>query len=300
MASMNISDFFEENQIVMDGEFRTLGYVDSSISGTLAYGDTACHLKIASMNKNISCIITREDMANYVSGEKGFIFSIQPRNTFYKLHNRLMQSEGYGLQIDSGIGHNCVIHPSAIVSEKTKIGNNVTILENVVIKDGVTIGDNTFIDTGAVIGCDGLLYYFEGERPVFIRHAGGVSIGCNVTILSGAMIVKSVHESFLTVIGNNSIIGISTNIGHEARIGNNCVFSSNCVVARRAQIGNGVFLGPSSVIREHVRIEENAWVRLGSVVIQSVGSGESVSGNFAMNHQLNLRHFVNQQRKRKI
>ena len=200
-----------------------------------------------------------------------------------------MESPDYGLKLEYGTGRQCTIHPSAIVSPRSRIGNNVHIGANVVIKDEVSIGDNTFIDAGAIIGCEGLLYIMDEKRVVFIKHAGGVKIGNNVTILSQAVIAKSVHASFLTLIGDNSIIGISTNIGHEAQIGNNCVISSKCVIARRAKIGEGARIGPSATIREHVRIGPNAQVKLGSVVIEDVKANGSVSGAFALNHTTNLR-----------
>lgn len=290
---MKLSDFFQHNLLRSDGEFITLGYVDSNILGTLAFCDSIFYLNKANQNTNISCVILKEDIGDQAGYEKGVVVADNPRNTFYTLHHSLLSNRDYGLQLEGRIGENCSIHPSATVSKDTIIGDRVTIAENVVIKDGVIIGDNTFIDTGAVVGCDGLLYMRDEEDNVtFIRHAGGVTIGHNVTILSNAKIVRSVHDSHLTSIGNNSIVGISSNIGHEAKIGDNCVLSSNCVVARRATLGDGVWVGPSSVIREHVMIADGAQVKLGSVVVKDVAKGQVVSGNFALEHNRNLMSYV--------
>jgi UDP-3-O-[3-hydroxymyristoyl] glucosamine N-acyltransferase len=296
---VNLSEFFDKGEIVLDGGFSTLGYVDSGVAGSLAYCDTVFYVEKANENRNITCVITKKDLSIRVGSKKGICVSKDPRVAFYKLHNLLLEKGGYRLQLDHKVGRGCSVHPSAIISLNTRIGNYVTIAENVVIKDGVTIGDDTFIDAGAVVGCDGLLYTVEDERVCFVRHAGGVSIGNNVVILSSAVIARSVHGSLLTTIGDNAIIGVSTKIGHEAQIGNNVVISTNCVIARRARIGEGTRIGPSSVVREHVTIGESARVHLGSTVVEDVGRGQSVSGNFALDHKLNLMNYTEMKRPNK-
>ncbi len=286
---MKLSDFDFSVKILQNSEFESLGYVDSDIEKTLAYCDNLSYLLKADTNKNITCIITTEDLAHRVNSTVGVGISATPRASFYKIHHWFIENNKYSTSHEYGIGKHCNIHPSAIVADSVKIGNNVSISENVVIKDQVIIGDNTSIDAGAIIGCDGLLYYKDVANIIYIKHAGGVQIGNNVTILSNAIVAKSIHNSYFTTIGNNSIIGITSNIGHEAQIEDNCVIAGNCVIARKAKICKGSWIGPSSVIREHVIIGKNAQVKLGSVVIKSVEDNKIVSGNFAVDHTRNLR-----------
>jgi UDP-3-O-[3-hydroxymyristoyl] glucosamine N-acyltransferase len=288
---MNLSNYFKANEIISDGKFSFLGYVDSSQRKTLAFCDTIFYLKKANANPNISCIITTRDLSVCIEPQKGIVVSNHPRISFFKLHNLMMEKELPKVLSEYGRGQNCKIHPTALISPRTKIGDHVTIAENVVIKDDVEIGDHTLIDSNAVVGSEGLLYFEENGKVHFIRHAGGVKIGRRVTILSGAVIVKSVHNSLLTTIGNHSIIGVLTNVGHEAQIGHNCVISSNCVIARRCKVSDHVVIGPSSVIREHVTVHKNARVRMGSVVIEDVSENQSVSGSFAVDHKTSLRAY---------
>lgn len=286
---MKLSDLNFNYQVLQDNEFETLGYVDSDIEKTLAYCDNISYLIKADNNKNISCIITTEELLSQIKNTKGKIVSSTPRVLFYKIHHWFIETDKYSVRYQYGIGNNCNIHPSAIVSDCSKIGNHVSIGENVVIKDNVIIGDNSSIDSGAIIGCDGLLFYKEKSNIASVKHAGGVQIGNNVSILSNAIIAKSIHDSCFTTIGDNSIIGITANIGHEAQIDNNCVIAGNCIVARKSRICEGAWIGPSSVVREHITIGKNAQVKLGSIVIKDVEENQSVSGNFAVPHLTNLR-----------
>jgi len=289
---MRLSDFFHDESLIRDSRFSLLGYVDSSKKDTLAYCDIFSYVVRAMQNKNVSCVITTRELADHVEATKGLVVSSNPRNEFFKFHNKLVEEDLIRLEIDYGIGENCSCHPTAIISKRTKIGNNVIINENVVIKDNVMIGDNTFIDAGAVIGCQGLLYIIENDKNIFVRHAGGVKVGSNVTILSNAVIAQSINNSCLTEIGDYSIIGIATNIGHEARIGAKCVISGNCVIARHAFVNDGASIGSSAFVREHVIIGTGAQVKAGSIVVKDVGNNQAVSGNFAMEHNRHLRLYI--------
>lgn len=289
---MRLSDFYHDESLIRDSSFSLLGYVDSGEKETLAYGDTYAYLVRARQNENVSCVITTGELADYMDNAKGLIVSSMPRNTFFKLHNKLVEKDLIRLEIDYGIGKNCSIHPTATISKRSNVGDNVIINENVVIKDNVMIGDNTFIDVGAVIGCEGLLYITEDDKKISVRHAGGVKVGANVTILSNAVIARSINNSCLTEIGDYSIIGIAANIGHEARIGAKCVISGNCVIARRAIVNDGASIESSAFVREHVMIGKGGQVKAGSIVVKDVDNNQAVSGNFAMEHNRHLRLYI--------
>ena len=295
---MKLSQFFKREDIVRDGEFVTLDNADSCTEGTLAYCDTIHYFETANENDNVTCMIVQQEYVDRVKPQKGLVLTVNPRNEFFKLHNYLLANNVMMPQIKFGIGKNCTIHPSAVVSERTRIGNDVTIGENAVVRDYVVIGDNTFIGAGAVLGSEGLLHMVENANRFHIKHAGGVKIGSNVAILSNAVIVRAIHNTVFTTVGDHSIVGILADVGHEAQIGRNCVISGNCVIARRAQIKDGVWIGSSCVVREYVKIGAGAQVMAGSVVINDVQANQSVSGNFAMEHQKHLLHDLKIQQKK--
>lgn len=294
---MRLSDIFNGDVILKDGEFETLGPTETRKSKTLVYCDTVHYVGKALKNDNISCVLTTEELAEKALGSnKGIVCAQVPRNAFYQLHLEFVEQGLYDCEITPFRGENISIHPSAQVSEKSSIGDNVKIGQNVVIYDNVTIGNNSSIDAGAIIGCNGLLY-LHGPPPLHITHGGGVIIGRNVSILANAVIVKSVHDTFLTSIGDHCIIGIHCNIGHEAHIENNSILSSGCIVARGARLSEGTFLGPGSILREYVNVGQKAGVKLGSVVIDNIPSHGVVSGSFARDHLSNMREYAVTRRK---
>lgn len=294
---MRLSDFSLSGDLIKDGEFSTLGNVDSPTEGTLAYCDTIFYLNLANMNDHVACVITQPELADRANADKGLLVSSNPRNAFYELHRTLLHKGRYGTTLQYQRGRNCIIHPTAIISERTHIGDDVRIAQHVVVKDEVSIGDGTFIDAGAVIGAEGLLCTMEDGRPCLVEHAGGVQIGCNAAILSNAVVVKSVHNQSFTIIGDNTVIGIATTIGHDAYVGKNCVILGNCVIARSAHIDDSAWIGSSCVVREHVQIGKFARVNAGSIVIDDVKESASVSGNFAVDHKVNLMQHARMRKK---
>ena len=84
-------------------------------------------------------------------------------------------------------------HPTAIVSPKARLGENVTLAPFSIVYDNVEIGDNTYIGPHAVI--------YDGAR-----------IGKNVTIYQGASVshkpqdLKFNNEETFFYIGDNTTV----------------------------------------------------------------------------------------------
>jgi UDP-3-O-[3-hydroxymyristoyl] glucosamine N-acyltransferase len=282
-----LSEYFSPDEVRGDGDFSDLGHADSRVPNTLAYCDSVHYLEVANANPNVSCLLATSELAIKVAAEKGVVALANPRNAFYRLHERL----------DSSPHHDeTVIHPSAIVSPKAKIGQGVVISERVVIRDDVEVGDGSFIDAGAILGAEGILYIQEDGDNRRIRHRGAVTIGSHAVILANAVVVRAIHPGQPTVIGDNAIVGIASTIGHEAHLERNCVISGNCVIARRARIGEGAWIGTSAMVREYVRIGARASVKAGSVVVEDVPEGAEVSGNFAVPHGRRLLQYLREKK----
>lgn len=295
---LKLSDYFEKEHIYVDSEFQDLGYSTNSGTKILTFCDNVHYFQLALKNDSISAIIIKEDLLTEIQETtKGICIARDPRRKFFDIYTDMYKKDCFTIPYSYGQDKTSKIAESAQISPKSYIGKNTVISENVVIKENVFIGENCFIDAGAILGNDGILYSFDDEENnIFIRHAGIVTIGNNATVLSNATIVKSVFPNMPTHVGANSIIGIATAIGHEARIGKNCKILGNCVIAKNAEIGEGTLIGSSSVVRENTKIGKDVSVKAGSIVIKEVKDGESVSGNFAYNHNIHLKNFIKAQR----
>lgn len=285
------SDFFTAEQVLKSGFFSTLDEVETYQKNALVFCQNLHFLQLAESNPCVSTILTTQSLALEVT-DKAVVFSEDPRLKYFEIYKNLHSQGVLRPRMSFGIGKNCTIHPSAVISEFSKIGDNVFIGANVTISDYTSIGDNCRIESNAVIGAEGMLTLWSNEKtPLHISHAGGVSIGHNVQILSGAVIAKSLYQQF-TTIGNCSQVGILANIGHGAVVGEASVISGNCVIAGKARLGNNVWVGASSSIAQGLKVGDNCQIKMGSVVVSSLRDDSVVSGNFALDHKKNIKHYL--------
>ena len=262
---MKLSDYNTGSTIVRDAEFTRLGYVDTECAGVLAYADTLKYLHKATANPNLACLITTAELAAKATGIPGLMIAESPRTAFYEIHVRCISESRYVLPFEPGIGVGCKIHPSALIAEGCRIGDNVTIGEQVIIRAPVWIGSNVTIEAGVKVGVDGILYNRTNDGPRLIPHAGYVRIHDHVILMTNSVVVRSIHDTDVTEIGEAALVGLASIVGHEAKIGDHAVVSNQCVLARRCVVGKGAFLGTQTMIREYVCVGENARAMAGSV-----------------------------------
>jgi acyl-[acyl carrier protein]--UDP-N-acetylglucosamine O-acyltransferase len=289
---MKLSDFAGYARIERDAEFSRLGYVDSCAEGLLAYADSYAYLQRALINPHLAAIVTTAELATQADNVPGLLLAERPRDAFYAIHTRFIEEARYTYPFEPGIGKGCRIHPSAIIAPGCLIGDYVTIAEHVIIRDAVWIGSHVTIEPGAKLGMEGILYNMTPLGPRLIPHGGYVRIHDYAILMTNSTVVRSVHDTDLTEIGEAALIGLGSIVGHEAKIGARAVVSNYCVVARKSTLGDDVFLGTQAMVRENIAIGQGAKVMAGSIVIDEVAAGATVSGNFATNHRARMLEFV--------
>jgi len=160
------------------------------------------------------------------------------------------------------------IHPSAIIENGAKIGDDVIIGAYSIIGKDVIIGNGTVIKPHVVI-------------------EGVTEIGENNTIFQFSSIgaipqdLKFAGERSKTVIGNNNSIRefVTIHAGTiggimETRIGNNCLVMAYCHIAHDVVVGNNVVLANNATLAGHVIIEDNVVIGGLSAIHQFVRIGK--------------------------
>lgn len=190
------------------------------------------------------------------------------------------------------IDSSAVVDATAVLRGQVRIEAGVRVGPRAVISGPAVLRRGACIDSGAILGCEGLYAkQIRGER-VHIPHFGGIEIGEQAYIHAGAVVARSAIRGEATRIAKGAHVGIMANVGHDAEIGEAATLSSHCVIAGRAQIGAHAWIGASATISNGIRVGEHARVRLGAVVIRNVPARGDVSGNFAVEHARTLRNHL--------
>jgi UDP-N-acetylglucosamine acyltransferase len=166
------------------------------------------------------------------------------------------------------------IHPSAIVSSKSKIEDNNIIYPFTIIEDDVEIGN------GCEIGPSAVLY--NGARI-----GNKVKIKQGVSVANKPQDLKFENESTLFFVGDNTVVQefVTLHRGTKetglSRVGKDCLLMAYTHIAHDCVVGNNVIIANAVQIAGHVHIED--WVIIGglSAVHQfcSVGKHSMIGAN---------------------
>jgi len=164
------------------------------------------------------------------------------------------------------------IHPSAFVSPKAVIGDNVTVGPCAVIEDDVVIGEGCAIHAFASVkqytrmGRGNVVhsYALVGGIPQDLKFSGEVSaleIGDNNQIREFATLHRGTEGGGgITRIGNNNLIMAYCHVAHDCIVGDSVVMSNGATLAGHVQVFSHVIVGGLSAVHQFSRIGAHAFV----------------------------------------
>ena len=165
-----------------------------------------------------------------------------------------------------------MIHEKAIISETSKIADNVEIGPYSIIGPDVKISKDTKIHShvnivgNTSIGSGNEIYPFAsiGTPPQDLKYKGeknSLVIGSNnkfreyVNINPGTL-----QGGSTTKIGNNNLFMVYCHVAHDCNISNNIVLANNVQVGGHVIIQDNAIIGGSCAIHQFSRIGESSMV----------------------------------------
>ena len=164
------------------------------------------------------------------------------------------------------------IHPSAFVSPKAQIGNNVTIGPCALIEDDVVIGDNCEVHAFASVkqytrmGKGNVIhsYAMVGGIPQDLKFAGEPStleMGDNNNIREFSTLHRGTEGGGgVTRIGNNNLLMAYTHVAHDCQLHNGIVMSNGATLAGHVTLFDSAIIGGLSAVHQFARVGQHAFV----------------------------------------
>jgi len=210
------------------------------------------------------------------------------------------------------------IHKTAIISERTTIGEDVSIGAYTIIGDDVTIADRTtvlplvcicegvtvgedcliyphatirerceiqnrvIVHAGAVIGSDGFGYAKDGITHHKIPQIGIVRIEDDVEIGANTTIDRA--TTGVTLIKKGSKIDNLVQIAHNVVVGENSILAAQVGVSGSTELGKNVVLAGQAGLVGHIKIGDGSMVGAQGGVTKSIPPNMRVSGYPAREH----------------
>lgn len=166
------------------------------------------------------------------------------------------------------IGNNCVIKAGAVIEELVTIGENCLIYPNVTVCYNCVLGDRVTLHPGVVIGAEGFGFARGPEGYVKIAQVGRVVLSDDVDIGANSCIDRGAIED--TFIGKGTKIDNHVQLGHNGLVGENTVISGFTGIAGSATIGNNVVIGGGVGINGHIKLHDGVMVTGDTMVTHSL------------------------------
>ncbi|MCB0378237.1 MAG: acyl-ACP--UDP-N-acetylglucosamine O-acyltransferase [Bdellovibrionales bacterium] len=177
------------------------------------------------------------------------------------------------------------IHPSAIISDKAKLGKDVVVGPYVVIRGETVIGDGVIIDSFATVGSD----YSYTEIGAGSRLYPGAVIGETPQDL------KYKGERTSCILGKENMIREYVTIhagtptgGGITKMGDRCLIMAYSHVAHDCQLGTDVIIANATQLAGHVEIEDHVKIGGGCLLNQFIrlGTHSYIAGDSSINKDI--------------
>ncbi len=175
------------------------------------------------------------------------------------------------------IGNNVSIGSHSFIGSHVSIGNNTIIHQNVVIAGDVEIGNDCVIKANSTIGSEGFGFVFDKDTPEHFPQIGGIKIGNNVWIGANSTVENAALN--YTIIKDNVKIDDLVQIGHNSIIGENTMITAGSIICGEVSIEDKCWIAPNVCINTEVKIGRNSLLGIGAVVIRDVPPNSVAVGN---------------------
>ena len=165
-----------------------------------------------------------------------------------------------------------MIHDTAIISETSKLDDNVEIGAYSIIGPNVKISNNTKIHShvnitgNTSIGSGNEIFPFSsiGTPPQDLKYKGeknSLIIGDNNKFREYVNINPGTEQGGgVTKIGNNNLFMVYCHVAHDCTVSNNIVLANNVQVGGHVTIQNNAIIGGSCAVHQFSRIGESSMI----------------------------------------
>lgn len=185
--------------------------------------------------------------------------------------------------VDEGavVGDGVSLYPHVYLGDGVKVGAGSTLYSGVKVYEGCKIGQRCIIHSGAVVGSDGFGFApnAKGEYDK-IPQIGIVTLEDDVEIGANTTIDRATMGS--TVICKGTKIDNLVQIGHNVVVGANTVMAGQSAIAGSAKVGKNCMIGGQAGVVGHITVGDRTIVGSSSGVTSSVPEGSQIMGSFGI------------------
>jgi UDP-N-acetylglucosamine acyltransferase len=191
------------------------------------------------------------------------------------------------------------IHPSAIISTKAELDEDVEIGPYCVVGEGVELSSacvlmsHVVIEGPCRIASNNRFHPFSsiGGPPQDKKYRGeptSLDIGHGNVFREGVTVNRgTAQDKGLTRIGSDNWVMAYVHIAHDCIIGNHCILANSVNLAGHVQLGDYAVLGGYTGVHQFCQVGAHVMAGIASVIVKDVPPYLMISGNAAKPFGLN-------------
>lgn len=161
------------------------------------------------------------------------------------------------------IGDNNIIHPFTIIEDDVEIGNDCEIGPSAVIYNGARIANRVKIYQGASVAHRPQDLKFGNEQTFFY-------VDDDTVIHEFVTLHRGTKETGMSKVGKNCLLMAYTHIAHDCVIGDNVIFANAVQVAGHVHVEDWVIMGGTSAIHQFSFVGKHSMVGANAMVLKDV------------------------------
>ena len=169
---------------------------------------------------------------------------------------------------DCDIGDGCTLGPGTVLEAECRMDEGCRLFANVSLGHGVRLGKRVMIHPGVVVGADGFGIAFASDHWEKVPQLGTVVIGDDCEIGANCCIDRGALGD--TVLEEDVRVDNLCQIAHNVRIGAHTAIAGTCGIAGSVTIGKYCLLGGRAGIAGHLEIADRTTIAGGSQVFRSI------------------------------
>lgn len=173
------------------------------------------------------------------------------------------------------------IHPTAIVSKKAKLGDNIVVSAYAIIHDDVEVGNDCFIGphavlyNGARIGNRVKIFQAASiahtpQDLTFANEYSNFFVDDDTTIHEFVTLHRGTKSTGFSKVGKNCLLMAYAHVAHDCVIGNNCILSNGVQVGGHVEIEDYAIIGGLTPVHQFCKVGQHAMIGGGFRIVQDV------------------------------
>jgi UDP-N-acetylglucosamine acyltransferase len=149
------------------------------------------------------------------------------------------------------LGDNLIVNAYAIIHDDVEIGNDCVIGPHAVLYDGARIGNRVKIHQAASIAHTPQDLSFRNEYSLFI-------IDDDTTIHEFVTCHRGTKSTGFSKIGKNCLIMAYAHVAHDTTVGNNCILANGVQLAGHVVIEDYAIIGGLSGVHQFCKVGQHS------------------------------------------